>query len=959
MSDNPVEPQELAPQENVSMELDKERYTINPLGKTKVKLLLLNQGPEEDAYSLIVQGVPSAWISFSQALVNLAPGEEKEVTLIFQAPALGITELGDIQFAIQAASQLYVGQVSEVTAVLSIEEKTAPARIALELTSPQITVAPGERTTFQVNLKNNGIAPDVLRLFIDGIPSGWVSTSSPITRLDLGEEKKIQVTVTPPRDSKSRAGRHQLTIRFASEVTPEQVFSQETILTIGAFMDYESEIQPDAPIEALGNAQLEVVNKGNYSESFQINWESDDDLLAFELLEKGEDEGDVFTEVRDHAVIVEPGTRQATQFRASLRKRPLVGSEKAYPLQVHVRSSEEESAEKAVTHNSEISERGIIPFWVIPLVAVLCIALGALGYFFYNRQQDAAPPAVEDNSWARVQQAGMLRAATAADYPPFSYYNNNYDIDGFDPALIEDIGNVLGVDVATADFAFEGLGSALKVDQADVAIAAISVTGERKKQFDFSNVYYVGEDGILAQKDSSIDQINKPSQMKGQRVGVQKKSIYESYAQNILVGEGIIGRNQLFSYAKPEHAIDDLRRGRLDLVMMDLQPATLALSDGDLKLVGKGINPQRLAIAVPPGANALRSKINEALLTLQNQGRINQLIQIHLGLRPEDIIPPPTPEPTPEVTVTPLPTATPDPTPEACINAMEFIGHLNLDDKNMKRLPSVDPGESFQKGWRIKNTGTCTWNSTYFIKYVEGSEPAAEMDGQPTAIKGAVEPGQTYDMYVDLNAPAEPGKYAAYWQMHSPDNKAFGQTVWVAVKVSPTEPGEPTNTPVPEASATPTDEPPPVPTDTEAPIEPTATLEPGADLRDTTWMVQGYLVNIEDQEMTRPIPGVDVRLVFRVDGHMDINAGCNTFSGRYVTDGIQIIFKDILGTNILCNEPEGIMEQEAAVLFMLDRVEEYRINDSGRLELIRYVRENLKRVEKVLLLFSDLRVEPR
>ncbi len=629
MSENPVEPQERA-----SMKLDKERYTITPSGKVEVKLFLSNQGTEEDAFSLIVQGVPSAWISSSQKIVNLTAGEEKEVTLIFQAPALGESELGDIQFAIQAVSQLYVGQVSEVFAVLTIEEKSAPARIAVELSTSQITAAPGDRTTFHVNLKNNGIAPDALRLFIDGIPGGWVSTSSPITRLDPGEESKIQVTVSPPRESKSRAGRHQLTIRFASEVTPEQVISQDAILTIGAFMEFESELQPDAPIEALQNAQLDLVNKGNYSESFQINWESENDVLVFELLHKGEneDEEDVFTEIQEQTVKVEPGTQDTTNFRASLRKRPLVGSEKTYPFQVHVRSSEEEETEEAVTHNSEVSERGIIPIWVIPLVVVLCVALGALGFFFFNRQQSDTPPAVQDNSWARVQQAGLLRVATAADYPPFSYYNNNYVIDGFDPALIEDIGSVLGVDVATSDFAFEGLGSALKVDQADVAIAALSVTEERSDQFDFSNIYYVGEDGILAQRDSPIDQINKPSQMKGQRVGVQKKSVYESYAQNVLVSGGIIGRNQLFSYAKPEHAIDDLRRGRLDLVMMDLQPATLALSDGDLKLVGKGLNPQRLAIAVPPGANALRSKINEALLTLQNQGRVNQLIQIHLGL---------------------------------------------------------------------------------------------------------------------------------------------------------------------------------------------------------------------------------------------------------------------------------------------------------------------------------------
>jgi len=939
MSENPVEPQERA-----SMKLDKERYTISPSGKAEVRLLVSNQGAENNAFILSVQGVPSAWISVTQTVVSLTPGEEKEIMLIIQAPALGKTERGDIQLVFQAASQSHPGKVSEVKAVLTVEDESAPPRIALELANVQLAVAPGSSTTFDIKVKNNGIAPDVLRLSIDGISSGWISTSSPVSQLAPGEEKDIHVTVSPPRDSRSRAGRHSITIQFSSQVTPEQVFSEEAILTIGAFLEFESELQPKGGLEAKQNAQLEVANKGNFSETFQIDWQSEEDILAFELIQEGEDEQEVFTEIQAHTVKVEPGSRQPTQFRASLHKRPLIGGSKSYPFQVNVRSSQETAVDQPVKHNSEITERGIIPIWVIPLVLVLCVALAWFGVFIYNRMQDDTPPAVEDTSWTRIQEAGVLRVATAADYPPFSYHNENYAIDGFDPALIRDIGKVLGVGVAISDYAFDGLGNTLRSGQVDVVIAAISVTDERSEQFDFSNIYYVGEDGILAINDSPINQIINPGQMAGQRVGVQRRSVYESWAKDVLVGGGIIAQNQLFSYDKPEHAIADLRRGRLDLVIMDLQPATLALSDGDLKLVGKGLNQQRLAITVPPGANALRGKINEGLLTLQNQGRVNQLIQIYLGLRPEDIIPPPTPEPTPVVTATPLPTATSDPTPESCIDAMEFLGHLNYDDKDLTNFPLVDPGEAFQKGWRINNTGTCTWNSTYFIKYVEGSDPAAHMGGQPTAIKGAVEPGQTYEMYVDLVAPAVPGKYVGYWQMHSPDNKAFGQTVWVAVQVR-----------VPEPAATPT----PEPTATDVPPEPTATVEPGADLRDTTWILEGYLVNIEDDELTVPIPDLNVSMVLREDGNLEINAGCNTFSGRYVTDGVQIVFKDLLGTNLLCNEPEGVMDQEAAILFLLDRIEEYRINDVGRLELIRFVREGLQRVEKVLLLFSDLRIEPR
>ncbi len=954
MSENPIEPQG-----RISIQLDKESYTIAPSGRTTIKVLLRNQGLEDDTFTLSIGGVPSTWVSASQAAVSLTPGEEIETDLIIQAPALGETESGNIPVTIRATSQQQSAQYAEVEIALSIEKESIPARIAFELETAQFTVAAGSSTTFNLKLKNNGLVTEVLRLSIEGIPMGWVSTSSPITQLEPGDEKDIPVTISPPRASESRAGRHPITLTLSSQETPDQVISQDATLTVGAFTAFKSELQPDPPLEALQNVQVNLVNEGNINEAFNIDWQSEEDILTFELWQKDGDE-DVFEEITEHILKVEPGKQETVHFRTGLRQRPLFGGSKAYPFQVNVSASKEE----AVTHNSEVTDKGLIPIWVIPLVLVLCVSLACVGVYLFNRWQDDAPPVAIDASWTRVQEAGVLKVATSADYPPFSYHNQDHVIDGFDPALMREIGTKLGVRVEIEDFAFEGLGATLNVGQADVSIAAISITSEREAKFDFSNIYYVGEDGILAHANSDIDGITNPGQMADLRVGVQKFSVYESWAQDVLVAGGVISQNQLFTYAKPEHALDDLRHARLDLAIMDLQPATLALHDGVLNLVGQGLNQQRLAIAFPKGANALRAKINEALLTLQNEGRVNQLAQTYLGLRPEDIIPPPTPQPTPEITETPAP----EPTDAACTDAMEFVEDLNYDDQDLTDFPKVDPGEAFQKGWRIKNSGTCTWNSTYFIKYVEGSDPAAQMGGQPTAIKGAVEPGQTYDMYVDLVAPEAAGKYVGYWQMHNPENQAFGKTIWVAVRVRKTDPGAPTATVTPQATPTPTEEPPPPPTatevppeptSTEIPPEPTATEEPGSDLRDTTWVLEGFLVSIEDEELTEPIEDVDVELIFDEEGALEGKAGCNTFTGRYVTDGTEIVFRDIQVTRLICEQPEGIMDQEASFLQWLERAEEYRINEDEQLELIREVIEDDETVDKIILLFYDLRVELR
>jgi polar amino acid transport system substrate-binding protein len=593
--------------------------------------------------------------------------------------------------------------------------------------------------------------------------------------------------------------------------------------------------------------------------------------------------------------------------------------------------------------------------WILGIFAVLLI--GSVVLLVLSQQ---APETAVDESWERVKLAGVLRVATSADYQPFSYFNQDFKIDGFDPALIREIGNRLGIQVEITDFAFEGLNAVLQNDQADVAIAAISVSPEREAVVDFSNIYFIGDDGVLARSDSGLAPITDVNQLAGLAVGVQRGTVYEKWAQETLVGSNLISQDQLFSYVRPEQAVDDLKASLLHVVILDRQPAIKFLSDPDLVLAGERLNQQRLAIALPAGSQALQSVINQALLDLQNEGRINQLVQDYLGLQPEDIIPPP-----------------------ICFDSMTFIRDINLDDEDLTVFPEFNPGEAFQKGWQVKNTGTCTWSEGTFIKFVRGNDPAAQMGGQPTVISGRVEPDETYDLYVNLVAPQQAGKFVGYWQMHNAQGVPFGQTIWVAIQVPgiPPEPTEPTEPQPPTPTLTETEAPPeptetdlppeptetevpPEPTETEVPPEPTETEappepteEPGADLLDFTWVLDSYLLEEEDEDLTEAIEDVEVLLVFEESRTVSGNTGCNNFSGRFVTDGTAIIIEDLLYSRIFCEEPEGLMDQEDRFLEWLEQVEEYRIildeEDHERLEMFITVMEGDREVEKVLLVFFD------
>jgi polar amino acid transport system substrate-binding protein len=407
---------------------------------------------------------------------------------------------------------------------------------------------------------------------------------------------------------------------------------------------------------------------------------------------------------------------------------------------------------------------------------------------------------VGDATWERINASGKMVVGTSADYPPFEFYNPQYQLDGFDIALIRAIGTQLGLQVEIHDFAFDGLGSAIQVGQIDLAIAAISITSERSQLADFSNVYYVAEESILASEDSPVDTITTADQIISQRVGVQNGSNYQAWIQKNLVDTGQMPASNVFAYSRMDSAINDLKAGRIDLVILDEPAGEQFLLLGGLKLVGSAISQQRYAIASVKGSTTLVSELNRALTDLTNQGVVNQLAQEYLGLPPDASLPTPAPTPT---TPPQQPTATSAPTP-ACYDGMAFVQDLNLPDYNMTKPPVMQPGQQFTKGWRIRNSGTCTWNSSYYLNFAYGNVPAAKMGGQPTAIVGSVPPGATYDIYVNLVAPIQAGVYQGFWEMNNGKNVAFGQRIWVGIEVGslPTVTPLPTQTPSPSMSFT-------------------------------------------------------------------------------------------------------------------------------------------------------------
>ena len=389
-----------------------------------------------------------------------------------------------------------------------------------------------------------------------------------------------------------------------------------------------------------------------------------------------------------------------------------------------------------------------------------------------------SPAPLSDNVWDRIAANNKIIVGTSWHYPPFSSVDPNFQVVGFDIALVEEIGRRLQIPVEIQNYAFEGLPGALQLNQIDLAVAAISVTSERASQMSFSPIYYINETAVLARNDALVTNITDFNQLAGFRVGVQRGTTYESMAQSLLVDTGLISADKLLSYTQSDEAVRDLIEKRVDVVVVGQATASYYGSRQDLRVIGRGFDQQSLAVAMRSGTPRLKAEIDRVIGEMLKDGTILGFIQQYIQSDVAGVLS--TPIPPNQSTPTSVPSA-PTATPPACVDGMKFVADITFDDNNMKNPPFVMPEEGFVKIWRIENTGTCTWTPNYRLVYAYGNVPAAKMNGQPLNIPVNVAPGQTIDLSVTLIAPQEPITYQGFWQIENDKGRRFGQTIWVAI----------------------------------------------------------------------------------------------------------------------------------------------------------------------------------
>jgi hypothetical protein len=292
-------------------------------------------------------------------------------------------------------------------------------------------------------------------------------------------------------------------------------------------------------------------------------------------------------------------------------------------------------------------------------------------------------------------------------------------------------------------------------------------------------------------------------------------------------------------------------------------------------------SPGSQATGDTSGAPARTSKVRGLLDQTLGQGK-DYITKVSARLHEvnvSDLVNPPKsaatsaadPAATRRLTETPAAIGTAAPS-SSCKLAAQYVADVNLDDQNMTAPPVLQPNQAFTKIWRVKNTGKCPWKPTFRLAYTNGNVQAAKMNGKLQALGQPVNANGTFDIKLNLTAPSQPGVYQGFWQMQDDAGVAFGEPVYVGIRV-PGQAGSAPAAPQPVSAPAPGAAPAPAPAIAPTPV-PQSALHFSADRTSVkigeavvfSWNVQGVygVYFYEDGQAWKDggVPGVSSRKVY-------------------------------------------------------------------------------------------------
>ena len=219
-------------------------------------------------------------------------------------------------------------------------------------------------------------------------------------------------------------------------------------------------------------------------------------------------------------------------------------------------------------------------------------------------------------------EAGKLTMATNATFPPYEMTTDSGEIEGIDVDTAKAIAEKLGLELQIDDMDFDAALLSVQQGKADIVMAGVTVTDERKAVMDFSDSYATGIQSIIVPEGSDI---TSPDDLAGKKIGTQRGTTGYIYCSDDFGDDAVV------AYDDGLTAVQALKNGQVDAVVIDNAPAKeyVAANPG-LVILDTSYAEEDYAIGMNKSNTALLEAVNAALEELKADGTLQSIVDKYI-----------------------------------------------------------------------------------------------------------------------------------------------------------------------------------------------------------------------------------------------------------------------------------------------------------------------------------------
>ena len=218
-------------------------------------------------------------------------------------------------------------------------------------------------------------------------------------------------------------------------------------------------------------------------------------------------------------------------------------------------------------------------------------------------------------------EAGKLTMATKAAFPPYEMTTDAGEFEGIDIETAQAIADKLGLELQIDDMDFDAALLSVQQGKADIVMAGVTVTDERKAVMDFSDSYATGIQSIIVPEGSDIA---SPDDLAGKKIGTQRGTTGYIYCSDDFGDESVV------AYDDGLTAVQALNNGQVDAVVIDNAPAKeFVAANPGLVILDTSYAEEDYAIGVAKGSS-LKDAVNAALEELKADGTLQSIVDKYI-----------------------------------------------------------------------------------------------------------------------------------------------------------------------------------------------------------------------------------------------------------------------------------------------------------------------------------------